>query len=127
MAFITSKLSAGVDYTFYKKNESKINIVVDTIHINGGADVVNKKTLDTPQGVVTEITDEQLNKLKSHPVFQQHLENGYVIIQCTEKEAKKAEKYLEKDKSAQITPEDYEKGDSKKQIRRNSRKPKTNK
>lgn len=127
MAFVTSKLAAGVDYTFYKKNESKINIVVDTIHINGGADVVNKKTLDTPQGVVTELTDEQLDKLKSHPIFQQHLQGGYVVIQSTEKEAKKAEQDLEKDKSAQITPEDYEKGDEKKQIRKNTRKPRTKK
>lgn len=127
MAFVTSRLATGVDYTFYKQNESKINIVVDTIHVNGGADVVNKRTLDTPQGVVTELTDEQLDKLKSHPVFQQHLKGGYVVIQSTEKEAQKAKAHLEKDKSAQITPEDYEKGDIKKEIRKNTRKPRTKK
>ena len=125
MAFITSKLSAPVTYAFYKQTEGKINVVVDEIKLNGGADVINK-ALVTPQGVVTELDDERLEKLKSHPVFQTHLNNGYVSIQSSEKAAQKAEETLEKDKSSQITPDDYEKGDEKKQIRP-KRKPSTKK
>lgn len=125
MAFITSKLSAPVTYAFYKLNEGKINIVVDEITINGGADVINK-ALITPQGIVTELDDSKLDKLKTHPVFKTHLENGFISIQETEKAAKKAEEKLEKDKSSQITPDDYEKGDAKKEIRP-KRKPSTKK
>lgn len=116
MAFITSKMAAPVVYAFYAQGPNGIMQVVDTIKINGGADVITK-ALVTPQGIVTEIDDDKLDKLKSHPVFQKHLENGAVSIQGTEKEAKKAEKELEQDKSAQITPDDYEKGNAKKEIR----------
>lgn len=125
MAFITSKMASAVSYTFYAQDANKINRVVDTITINGGADVINK-ALMTPQGVVTEIEGDRLEKLKSHPVFRTHLENGFVSIQGSEKAAKKAEETLEKDKSSQITPEDYEKGDEKKEIRP-KKKPKTKK
>ena len=125
MAFITSKLSSSVSYAFYVQDSNKINRVVDTITINGGADVINK-ALITPQGVVTELEDDKLDKLKTHPVFRTHLENGYISIQGTEKAAKKAEETLEKDKSSQITPDDYETGDAKKEIRP-KRKPTTKK
>lgn len=117
MAFVTSKMAAGVKYAFYAQNENKINVVTDVIEIKGGADVINKRSLDTPQGVVTELTDEQIDKLKSHPVFKIHLANGAVAILGTEKEAKKAETELEEDKSSQIKPADYEKGNAKKEIR----------
>lgn len=119
MAFITSKMATGVTYAFYTQGANKINVVTDEITINGGADVINKKTLETPSGVVTELTDEQLEKLKSHPLFKTHLANGFITILSTEKEAKKADKDLNKDASKQLTPEDYEvKG---------KKKPKTNK
>lgn len=114
MAFITSKLAAGVDYAFYTQGENKINVVTDTISINGGADVINKRSLDTPSGVVTELTDEQLDKLKSHPLFQTHLQNGYITIMESEKEAKKADKDLKEDNSRQLKPSDYEKKGKKK-------------
>ncbi len=116
MVFITSKMASPVTYAFYAKGENKINKVVDTITINGGADVINR-ALMTPQGIVTELEDDRLEKLKSHPVFRKHLENGFVSIQGSEKAAKKVEETLEKDKSSQITPDDYEKGDEKKDIR----------
>ena len=109
MNYITSKLASSVDYTFYKMGENKINIVVDTIHLNGGADVINKKSLETPEGVVTELDDEKLEKLLSHPVFKRHLEDGYVTILKSEKEAKKAPTTLKEDKSKQLTTKDYTK------------------
>ena len=127
MGFITSKMAAGVTYAFYAPAANKINVVTDTITINGGADVINKRSLETPTGVVTELTDEQIDKLKSHPLFQEHLQNGAVTIISSEKDAKKAEKDLEEDKSSQIKPDDYEKGNSKKEIRANKRKPSTKK
>lgn len=109
MKFITSKLSTSVNYTFYTKGPNNINVITDTITLKGGADVINKKTLQTPSGVVTELTDDQLEKLKTHPVFKKHLENGYVEILSTEKEAAKADKDLKEDKSKQLTPKDYTK------------------
>lgn len=128
MAFITSKMAAPVRYAFYAQGANRINVVVDEIQIDGGAGVINKRSLETPQGVVTEVTDEQLDKLKSHPLFKIHLTNGAVAILGTEKEAKKADKDLKADKSSQITPEDYETGNNEKQIvAKKTSKPKTKK
>lgn len=127
MAYITSRMAGGVDYAFYKKGANGINVVTETITINGGADVIDKRTLITPDGVVTSVTDEQLEKLKSHPLFKIHLQNGGVTIKDTEKSANKAGEELEKDKSSQITPEDYEKGNDKKQMTGGKKKPKASK
>lgn len=128
MAYLTSRLSAGVDYAFYERGENGINRVVETISIGGGADVIDKRTLITPDGVVTFIEDAKLEKLKSHPIFRQHLENGYITIKDSEKAAEKAGEKLEKDKSSQITPDDYEKGNAKKDmIAGKSKAPKTSK
>ena len=113
MAYITSRLATGVEYTFYEKGANGINQVVDVISVNGGADVINKRSLETPYGVVTEISDDKLAKLKSHPVFQKHLEDGYIVIQTVEKEADKIAKdennELKKDNSKQLTEKDYTK------------------
>lgn len=126
MGFIASKMAAPVTYAFYTKGANKINVVTDEITVNGGADVINKRSLDTPAGVITELPDEKIDKLKSHPVFKMHLANGAVAVLGTEKEAKKAETELVKDKSSQLTPEDYEKGNNEKQVAKKS-KPKTKK
>lgn len=127
MGFITSKMAASVTYAFYTKGANKINVVTDEITVNGGADVINKRSLETPSGVVTELTDEQIDKLKTHPVFKMHLANGAVAILGSEKEAKKADEDLNKDKSSQLTPEDYEKGNNEKQVAKKKSKPKTKK
>lgn len=127
MAYITSKLAGGVDYAFYEPAANGLNKVVDTISISGGAGVIDKRTLVTPEGVVTFIEDDRLEKLKSHPLFQEHLENGYVTIKDSEKAANKAGEELEEDKSSQIKPEDYEKGNAKKEIIGGKKKPKTTK
>jgi len=127
MAYITSRMAGGVDYAFYKKGANGINVVTETISVGGGADVIDKRTLITPTGIVTFIDDDKLEKLKSHPLFQQHLACGAVTIKDTEKAANKAGEELEKDKSSQITPEDYEKGNDKKEMIGGKKKPKSNK
>lgn len=114
--FITSRLAGGVDYAFYEKSPAGINVVRKTISIKGGSDVIDKRTLLTPQGVVTELSKDDLDELKTHPVFRMHLENGYITINDNEKTANKAGEKLEVDKSAQITDEDYENGNEKKQM-----------
>lgn len=126
MGFVTSKMAAPVRYAFYTMGANKINVITDEIVVNGGADVINKRSLDTPEGVVTELSDDRLEKLKSHPLFRQHLANGVVSIFGTEKEANKADKDLKEDKSGQIKPKDYDKGNTEKDILPN-RKPRTKK
>lgn len=114
MKYVTSRMAAGVTYAFYTQGANKINVVTDEITIKGGADVINKRSLETPSGVVTEITDEQCDKLMSHPLFRQHLESGALAVLGTEKEASKADKNLKEDTSRQLKPEDYDKKGKKK-------------
>lgn len=126
--YIISRLAAGVDYAFYEKTPNGTNKVVKTISINGGSDVIDKKTLITPLGVVTEINKAELDELMQHPVFKTHLENGYISINENEKNIEKNAEKLEKDKSSQIVEEDYEKGNDKKEIIADAKKkPKTKK
>lgn len=77
--------------------------------INGGANLATRRTLDTPRGVATQITDEQFAALKRDSTsFAKHIENGFV----TAEEGKKrdanevAENLAGKDKSAQLTKKD---------------------
>lgn len=119
MIYITSKMAAPVTYAFYTQGANKINVVTDEITIKGGADVINRKTLETPSGAVTELSEEKFNKLKSHPLFKKHLEDGFLAVLGTEKEANKADKNLNKDTSKQLTPNDYNK--------KGKKTPKTNK
>lgn len=109
---VLSTLTSPQDYTFYKQNgEDGINQVTDTIHINGMSNVASKDLI-TPHGVVTSLTDAQVEKLRTHPVFQTHVNNGFVkiLMNSSSSAQEKAKDDMEKeDKSAPLTPKKYAK------------------
>lgn len=110
--YIVSTLSAPVTYTFYGALSGNMKKVIKEITINGGANVANKRTLVTPSGVPTQVSADELEMLKKHPVFKKHEASGHVKIVNTgyQEEAEKAAKDMaEKDTSAPRTPKDYEK------------------
>lgn len=75
------------------------------IRINGGANVSNKH-LWTPKGVVTEVTEAQLDALQRHPVFAAHCKNGFVVVSLKKRDTDQIVRDMEgADKSAQETPE----------------------
>lgn len=115
MAYILSSLTNDQLYTQWIKNGNVLS-VGKQILIYGGANVSNRKTLITPNGVSTEVSDEDLAILKTIPCFIDHLEKGYLKIMNVSKykAQDEAEKMDNKDKSAQVTPEDYEKQGKKK-------------
>ena len=80
MKYVISKLTGAQDYNFYVPGTGEgVNLVSCTIHVNGGANVADKHFI-TPDGVITELTDEQAERLKTHPVFSLHEKNGFVKI-----------------------------------------------
>ena len=79
MAFIVSRLTATVEYTIYVKGNTDIPQVQRSIIVQGGADVMNR-SLVTPLGVGTSVTDEELEALEAHPVFALHKSNGFVAV-----------------------------------------------
>jgi len=114
--YIMSKMTANVNYAVYTKGARGINEVKQIISVRGGADVVDKKTLVTPEGVLTVVSDEDYAKLQDNPIFKRHLERGVLKISTNESNAEKSSAELTKDKSAQLTPKDYKKQGKKKPV-----------
>ena len=104
--YVISTLSSGVDYCFYKTAANGSQIIDRTISLNGGANVVNYRTLLTPKGIVSSITDEEYELLKEHPVFKIHLQNGFVkVVKKSPADVDKAVVDLApEDKSSPLTP-----------------------
>lgn len=81
---IYSTMTADVDYTFWDSSRVQIGqqlITERVLRINGKANLATK-TLLTPRGAVTMITQEELDLLNSNPVFVQHLKNGFVAVEA---------------------------------------------
>ena len=116
MPYIVSKLSQDNEYTGWKVGRNGLNQKEMSVLIKGGANVVDKKKLEVPNGVVTEVTKEQLEFLKTNSLFKMHLDGGWVEIAVSKESAnKKAETKdldergrVKKDGSAQLTAEDFE-------------------
>lgn len=106
--YIISRESASVEFPMYVKTKAGVD-VKGSVVINGGAYVINKKTLETPNGVITEVTDEELKFLKTQTLFNEKVESGaYEIVEGEKKATEKAKKRTKKDKGAQLTAKDYE-------------------
>jgi hypothetical protein len=110
--FVCSKLAGDQAYTLYFKDKTggkQIPRVNRVINIKGGAGVINKQ-LQTPYGVVTPITEDQLDALrKGCPSFNRHVKRGFLKVLETDpsqKEIKKIADDMDRDKSSQKTPDD---------------------
>lgn len=109
MPYILSKLANTQIYTQYAKDVSNnINVVTEQVEVKGGSDVTNKNLI-TPNGVVTKVTNNQLEILKANKDFQKHLERGYVNFFAFNPSVDKEVEKLQRDKSAPLRPEDYTK------------------
>lgn len=78
--FVYSTLTADQLYVNYQHGASGIPIELSRVFIKGGANIPAMKTLITPLGVSTEVTDEQLEHLKLNPVFNRHKEKGFITV-----------------------------------------------
>ena len=90
MAFIYSTLSNSQLYTIYQnQDDNRLPKKVKTIHVEGGANI-RLKSLETPFGVVTEVSDEDLEHLEKNGVFQIHKKNGHIKVDKKKNEIEKA-------------------------------------
>lgn len=106
--YVQSTMSAGLDVRIYKKdNGSPIKQVLKTIHINGGANVRDKNSIFTPNGAMTEVSDEDFELLMKDHTFKEMLNNKYIVV--TGDHHLNTKENNPKDNSAQKTPEYYEK------------------
>lgn len=113
MPYITSTMSASVNYAIYGKTAGGLPIVEKEITIDGGANVMAKKLLATPNGVVTKVTDEELELLEQHPLFKIHKQNGFIRVSKTNPQEDvmtvDTKDMQAKDASAQRVDSDYTK------------------
>lgn len=79
------------------------------VTIEGGHGIPIRKTLVTPYGVMTPVSDDELEFLLAHPIFKLHVENGNVTYSKTKEDKDTvAASMKQKDNAAQKTPEDFE-------------------
>lgn len=109
MKMILSTLTAPQDVVLTKKTDNGALVAVKTITLKGGANVIDRHTLVTPQGVITELSDADFEMLKK-TAFYKRMESRGFIRPVEAKEAAEDTKKAgmeEKDKSAQKTEEDF--------------------
>lgn len=107
MTYIVSHESASVEFPKWIRTKTGVDAQSSVI-INGGAGVINKKTMETPKGVITEVSEEDLKFLKTQVLFNEKVKNGSLEIVESEKKAKESSKKGKKDKGAQLTAKDFE-------------------
>ena len=112
MKLILSTLSSPQTVCITKKQGNGSLKIVKRIHINGGANVADRKTLLTPAGVVTELTDEDYELLIESDFYKRQNAAGFLRPVETKAEAEEPTKkgMNKRDKSAQKTKDDYEQG-----------------
>ena len=117
MAYIVSKASQDIEYCDWQKSRNGLNIKKFSVIIKGGANVLDKRTMETSKGTITEVSAAELKFLEGNSAFKRHQERGWMKICKTKGDAEKkaAEEMKDdngdvvKDGTAQLTAEDFEK------------------
>jgi hypothetical protein len=79
---VYSTLANSQRYVKYApKMPGGLNIPEREIFINGGAGIAQKRTFGTPLGVYTRVPDEEMEWLKDHPCFKDHMAKGYIRME----------------------------------------------
>lgn len=110
--YVYSTASCDNYYCTFKKTDvmAAAHIVDKKVLIKGGANIstTGAGNFVTPQGVVTKVTEAQMEILNNSKGFQRHLAAGFVTVQKVAKDPNiVARDHLQaKDGSAPITPKD---------------------
>lgn len=110
MPFVASTLSAPTTYAGYRTGGGNdLPQIEHAVTIAGGAGLLNRNLI-TPQGVVTQVSDEDAEFLGKHQLFNFHKEGGYVQILAKKPEDADAvaAEMNGQDPSAPVTPSSYE-------------------
>lgn len=104
--YIYSTLTADQLYTSYKASVNGVPQATSKILVKGGANLMTK-ALVTPQGVVTEITPEELAELRTNEVFKLHEKNGFIKVSEAKTDVEKVvPDMVGRDQSAPIVEQD---------------------
>lgn len=113
MPYVYSTATCAGKYVKYAPDNAKTQghaKIIKSVTINGGHGVATK-ALVTPRGVVTEVTEEELEFLLADPAFQRHMKAGFMTYDRTKVDPeKRAAEMAKGDNAAPLTPEDFKEG-----------------
>lgn len=106
MLYVFSTLASDVAYTNHKQGGADMPIALEPVVIKGGAGVMNDR-LVTPRGVVTSVTEQQVEYLRENEIFKLHEANGFVMVSEEYTDGDKAAADMTgRDNSAPVVPQD---------------------
>ena len=120
MYYVFSTGTCSGTYVEYQKvpdiSENKsspgYNRAIRKVTINGGHGVATKH-LFTPKGVVTQVSDDDMQFLLGNSSFRRHVDAGFITYDKKKvDQEKKIQNMAQKDGSAPLTPADFEKGEN---------------
>lgn len=80
MPLIFSTMTGAVTYTDWKLSPGGLSIAGKQVTIKGGANVADRKTIITPRGIGTQVSDEDLAFLENDTLFKFHKKGGFITI-----------------------------------------------
>lgn len=114
MPFVYSTTTCDGTYIEYKPDLNKnqgFSEAIRKVTIKGGHGVATRH-LVTPKGVVTEVTQDDLDFLLKNASFQKHMEAGFISYDNSRVEPeKRAADMAQADGSAPLTPADFVESD----------------
>lgn len=110
--YIYSTLTLSAEYVDWQmRDEGQLPLKGRSVTIQGGANVPSK-SLVTPLGVVTKVSDEDYEFLKENRVFKLQIVNGNIKVHDREHKVEKVVRDMtSKDGSSPLTPDDFPDGD----------------
>lgn len=108
MAYIYSTLTNSISICDYTSPKGGTPRRTRTVTIAGGANVATKNLI-TPQGVVTEVSDEDLAFLKQNKMFNRMVDRGFIKVESKKVDVEKVVADMTgRDESAPLVPEDFQ-------------------
>jgi len=108
--YVFSTLSCDQKYQNWVKGEG-VNVPGEFVMIKGGAGIAidgGQASIWTPQGRMTEVSDDDMRILEANEGFKLHKKNGHIIVQAKKADPEKvASDMNRKDASAPVTAADY--------------------
>ncbi len=112
MPYVYSTSTADINFHVFapasNHSDGKPRKILKTIVIQGGANLLTRKSVYTPAGVGTQVSLEDLTYLETDATFNDMKKNGFFLVHKSKKDANTMAKDLQpKDKSAPSVDSDF--------------------
>lgn len=105
--YVFSTLANDQRYQNWVIGGNDVPMKSHSVLIKGGSGVANDR-LVTPFGVVTEVTEHDLEELKKNISFSNHEKKGFIVVRNKKAEVEKIASEMNlKDESSPLTHKDY--------------------